>query len=243
MNLAVDKATLVDKIFFGLTTPAINELDNTPWANKALKPYPFDAAQARQLLDQAGWAVGADGIRTKNGVRAEVGLSTTTGNPTRDQIQALVQQNLHDVGIAIKIENYPAPKFFADWDKGGILYGRGANLMQFYNGLQGVDPDLSYWWHSKEIATPERKAGGNRSGWSNPQLDKLLDERVVTADAARVKEILDQAQQLIYDGYPMIPLVNRALIAGFSKKIGNYQVVDALANAGMVDNIADWTKE
>jgi peptide/nickel transport system substrate-binding protein len=179
----------------------------------------------------------------KDGVRAEVVHSSTAGNQARANTQALVQQNLKDVGIDAKIENYPPPKFFADWDRGGILYGRKANLLQFYNGLQGIDPDLSYWWHSREIATPEKKTGANRSGLKNAELDKLLDERVSTSDPKRQKEILDRIQQIVYDEYPMIPLVARSLIAGISKKVSGYVVIDALANVGLVDNIAEWSKE
>jgi peptide/nickel transport system substrate-binding protein len=63
MNLAIDKQTIVDKIYFGPTAIAINDLDNTPWANKNLKPYPYDPNKARQLLDEAGWKPGPDGIR------------------------------------------------------------------------------------------------------------------------------------------------------------------------------------
>lgn len=64
-----------------------------------------------------------------------------------------------------------------------------------------------------------------------------------TLDEARQRQILNRAQEIVYNQYPHIPLVNRALIATFSKKLANYQVIDATANMGLVDNIHEWVKE
>src|SRR4051795_11536531 len=69
LSMAVDRKTIVDKLLFGLTTIARGDWDNTPWENTTIGPDPYDAAQAKSILDGLGWTPGPDGIRQKGGQR------------------------------------------------------------------------------------------------------------------------------------------------------------------------------
>jgi peptide/nickel transport system substrate-binding protein len=241
--LATDRQTIVDKVLLGRTTVAVNELKSTPWFNEALKPYPYDPAESNRLLDAAGWVPGPDGIRVKNGVPLRLKISTTAGSQQRDTVQVLFQQNLKDVGIDLQIENHPGPRFFAAAEGGGILYGRRFDLALHANGLQGVDPDLHYYWHSSQIGTPARMSGANFAGWSDPELDRLLEERIRTTDPARQKEILARVQERIYEGYALLPLYDSTLIYSVTNNVQGLDPVGALAYAGAFWNVAEWTKQ
>jgi len=76
--MAIDRPKLNKDLLLGMTQPAATDWDNTPYVDPTITPYPFDVAQAKQLLDDAGWKVGADGVREKNGVKLELKYGTTT---------------------------------------------------------------------------------------------------------------------------------------------------------------------
>jgi peptide/nickel transport system substrate-binding protein len=239
--LATDRKTIIDKILFGKTKIAENDLDNTDWFNKQLQPYPFDPEQAKKLLDDAGWKVGDDGIRVKDGKRLSFTHGTTSGNQTRETIQALVQANLKDVGAEMKIANQPASKFFGSFNDGGGWVDRTLDMTGFTNGLPSSDPNLKPFWSTSAIPTPQNPNGFNFSGLSNPDLDKLLDAQLVELDPAKRRGLLDQAQQIIHDQAPMIPMYDRVAINSISDRVKGVNPSVFGSVSGLVWNTADWS--
>src|SRR3989440_5720105 len=75
--------------------------------NPHATPYPYDPARAAKLLDAAGWKMGADGFRHKNGQKFSVRYSTTANNTWRRQDELIVLQNFKSLGIEVRIVNYP----------------------------------------------------------------------------------------------------------------------------------------
>jgi hypothetical protein len=61
------------------------DLVNSPYNNPDLKPFGYDPEKAKKLLDEAGWVVGADGIRAKDGVRLSLEMDTTDGSYLMDK--------------------------------------------------------------------------------------------------------------------------------------------------------------
>src|ERR687885_1770097 len=96
--------------------------------NPNAKPYPYDPAKAAKLLDAAGWKMGSDGFRHKNGQKFSVRYSTTAHNIWRAQDELIVQQNLKSPGIEVRIVNYPADTYF-----GSILPGGKYDIGEFQN--------------------------------------------------------------------------------------------------------------
>ncbi|HET7092872.1 MAG TPA: ABC transporter substrate-binding protein, partial [Thermomicrobiales bacterium] len=223
------------------TKIAENDLDNTDWFNTKLQPYPFDPEQAKKLLDEAGWKPGADGIREKEGKRLSFTHGTTSGNQTRETIQALVQANLKDVGAEMKIANQPASKFFGGFNDGGGWIDRTLDMAGFTNGLPSSDPNLKPFWSTSAIPTPQNPNGFNFSGLSNPELDKLLDAQLVELDPAKRKALLDQAQQIIHDEAPMIPMYDRVAINSVSDRVKGVNPSVFGSVSGLVWNTADWS--
>src|SRR5581483_2355905 len=79
----------------------------------------FDIDGANALLDQAGWKMGSDGVRAKDGVRLEFQYSTTANNQWRAQDQTINQANFKKIGVKVNIVNYPASTFFSTFLSGG----------------------------------------------------------------------------------------------------------------------------
>lgn len=237
---ATDRVTMIKTILRGATTEAVNMLQNTPWFAKDLKPYPVDPARARELLDRAGWRLGPDGIRVKEGVRFSFVHSTTAGDPTREAMQVVMQQNLREVGIEMRIQNYPPPRFFGSWATGAVLYRRQWDMAGHANGLTGLDPDLYTWWHSSQIPSERRPTGFNFTGFWTPSLDRVLEELNETPDPKRRRALLDRAQRMVYNSYALMPMFNRILINSVHHRVRGLRPSNPQAFVGLFWNSEEW---
>lgn len=240
---ALDRQTIIDQILFGRTEIAYNELDNTPYQDPDLTPLAYDPELAKQLLEEAGWVAGDDGIREKDGVRLSFTHATTSGNQTRETIQALAQANWKDVGAEMVIANQPASKFFGNFNDGGGWIDRISDMVGFTNGLPSSDPNLRPFWHTEAIPTVDDPGGFNHSGFSNPDLDALLDQQLTELDDAARTELLFQAQQIIHAEAPMIPMFDRVGIHSISDRVKGVQPSLFGSVSGLVWNTADWSIE
>ena len=116
LYMAVDKKGWAEAVYYGLPSPTLSWLPPSHWAyNKSLKDPGFDPKKAAALLDAAGWTVGADGVRAKDGMPLAFTMSTTAGNKSREQAQQLVQQNWKKIGVAMTIKNMPASVVWGDY--------------------------------------------------------------------------------------------------------------------------------
>lgn len=240
--ISVNMDEILETLYHGINPRGINELYGTAWFNEELEPYPYDPEEARATLEEAGWVdTDGDGIREKDGVRLHLTHSTTAGNRPRESMQAIMQQAWADVGIEVEIQNYPAPSFFGGWE--GVAWGRRYEMAQFSNGVFALNPNLSDWWHSDSIPTPDEPFGNGHSGWSNDRVDELLDEHRRGVSDERAAEILDEVQQIIYDDYAMFPLFTAATIFAIRDEVQNVNPTQFGAQAGLFWNAYDWSLE
>src|ERR1051326_3361679 len=140
ISMAVDQQTLIQVARRGLAGPLCTEHTATqnPGYTQGIQCPKFDLNAANALLDQAGWKLGADGVRTKNGQRLEFQYSTTAGNLWRSDDQLINQQNFLKIGIKLDIQNYPASTLFGTFltdAKPGVY-----DIVEYETGV-GVDPD------------------------------------------------------------------------------------------------------
>jgi len=222
--LAIDRQTIVDKLLFGKTKVARTFWDNTYWENTAIKALPYDPEQAKKLLDDAGWKVGPDGIRAKGGVKLSFTHTTQSGNQLREDVQLLVQQNLKDAGIEMKIQNVPADTLFAGFTEGGPV-ASGTYQMAGYTDGAFPDPDNggSNYWTCGQIPTADKPDGTNWYRVCNPELDKLFEQAVRVVDPAERKKLYDQIQQIMADNVYIIPMYDRLDIYTAADRVVGFQ--------------------
>src|SRR5271166_6493635 len=116
MYMSIDKESIVKDVYHGLQSPTESFLPTQTWAfNPNLPEQHYEPDGAKKLLDEAGWKLGVDGVRTKNGVRLEFTNSTTAGNQLREQVQQLLQQSWQDLGIKMTIKNLPPAVMWGDY--------------------------------------------------------------------------------------------------------------------------------
>lgn len=168
------------------------------FSDSTLKPLPYDPEKAKQLLDEAGWKVGKDGIREKNGQRFTFKLITNQGNDVRKDIATLMQDNLKKIGIEVKVEIY-------EW---AVFIERFINKNEFDACVLGwsvsSDWDVYQIWHSSQTGNDQL----NHVGYKSKEADSLIEELRQEYDRARIKELASKLQRRIYEDQPMIFISN-----------------------------------
>jgi peptide/nickel transport system substrate-binding protein len=202
----IDRKAITDEIFAGRDPVAdsfVPPLD--PAFAKDLPHYNYDPDKARAMLDAAGWQLGSDGIRHKDGKPLSLELATTSGNRTREMIEQVLQAQWRQIGIAIRIKNQPARVLIGDTTK-----HRNFEMAMFaWVGAPENVPRAEL--NSQQIPSAENGwSGQNFDGYSNPEFDTLMDAIEVELDPAKRFEMWHKLQTLYAEQLPALPLYFRA---------------------------------
>ena len=206
MLLAIDRKAISDKLFEGKQPVAhggISELD--PMFSPAARQYAYDPAAARKLLDEAGFATMRNNFRhNAAGERLSIELGTTAGNRVRELVAQVIQSQLRQVGIEVRIKVEPPRIFFESMNRRSF---GGLGMYAWVQRPQGV-PRSSL--HSKEIPTAENGwSGQNYPGYANPLMDKALDDAERELDFDKRRAHFAEIQKLAADDLPSLPLFFR----------------------------------
>ncbi len=214
---AIDKKTIIDSLYYGLPRQTETYMPmQSYYYNPSLPKHEYNPDKAKQLLDQAGWKPGPDGIRQKNGVRLSFNNSTTVGNHLREQMQQFLQQSFQDIGIEMKIANLPP----------AVMWGEFWMMSKFDSSIVGIsfltgaDPDTSDYLHSKSIPV-KGGAGQNTFQYQNPEVDRLLEKGSKTFVAAQRKEIYLKIEEIVRQDLPFLPLFPFAIVLGHKQGAEN----------------------
>ncbi|HVO94962.1 MAG TPA: ABC transporter substrate-binding protein, partial [Terriglobales bacterium] len=190
---AIDRERIIRHMLKDTVTPANGLLAPLNWAyDDGVPRWPYDPTRAKQLLDEAGFR-DPDG----DGPLPRFRLSFKTTNiDLRRRIAEALKEQLQAVGIELEIRTYEWGTFFGDIKKG--------NFHLYSLAWVGVmDPDIFYQiFHSQSVPP----AGDNRGRYSNPELDRLLEEGRRTTNTTERRRIYRRAQAIIADDLPYIPL-------------------------------------
>ena len=133
INIGVDRQEMIDNVLNGYGTPAYSICDQMPWYNEASE-VEYDPEAAAELLDEAGWTVGDDGIREKDGVKAELNLLYATGDSVRQALAADFADQLGELGISCTIEGVGWDTAYGRALSEPLIWGWGAHTpMELYN--------------------------------------------------------------------------------------------------------------
>jgi peptide/nickel transport system substrate-binding protein len=209
MSYAVNKRTITDTVLKKTAEPRFGPIEPlTPGYNPEVeKLYQFDTAKAKQLLDQAGWTVNAaTGIREKDG-RPLKSLFIVVANDNFDDAAQVIQSNFKDVGIDLELRTEAEPTVFNTYNRGD------QNLANIF--WWGTDPSSLYsLYHSSAIAS-----GFNWGHYTNAEVDKLLEQGQQVSDLKARVPLYQQAQVLIMDDAPAIPIWGKRVMIGAKKGV------------------------
>ena len=178
INIGVDRQEMIDNVLNGYGTPAYSICDQMPWYNEASE-VEYDPEAAAELLDEAGWTVGDDGIREKDGVKAELNLLYATGDSVRQALAADFADQLGELGISCTIEGVGWDTAYDRALSEPLIWGWGAHTpMELYN-----------IYH-----TAADTGSAEYSPYSNASVDAYMDQALAVNDLEESYELWQKAQ-------------------------------------------------
>ena len=188
---AIDTRPIIDYLWRDTVRQATSVLPPQHWAfDSNLQPYPHDPEKARALLKAAGYS-------SEPGKRLHL-IMKTSDQETSRLLAVIVQQQLHDVGIDLELRTFEFATFYSDVVKGAFqIY-----TLRWVGGAN-QDPEIfEYIYDSKSFA-PRR---ANRSYYSNPEVDQLIEEGRSELDEGKRKAIYAKLQQITLRDLPSLNL-------------------------------------
>ena len=178
INIGVDRQEMIDNVLNGYGSPAYSVCDGLPWYNEASE-VEYDPEAAAALLDEAGWTMGDDGVREKNGVKAEMNLLYSTGGSVRQALTADFAAQMEELGISCTIEGVGWDTAYDRALSEPLLWGWGAHTpMELYNIYHTIDGTDS----------------AEYSPYSNSTVDGYMDQALASGDLEESYRLWQKAQ-------------------------------------------------
>ena len=205
---AIDRDAISARLFEGkqpVANTSVHPLDSA-YVDEVRK-YAFDTALAGQLLDAAGWTDIRDGIRhNAAGEPLRLEIMTTSGNRVRELVEQVIQSNLRDAGVDLRIRNEPARVYF-----GRTLQERrytGLAMFAWFSSPRNV-PRTTL--HSTMVPTEKNSwSGQNYTGYASATMDEAIDKVEIECGAAEQAKWWRAIQTEYADNLPVLPLYFRA---------------------------------
>jgi len=218
LAMAIDREGLVQTVLEGHGTLASGPIP--PWHRYSpdLAPLPNDIEQARELLDTAGWRdLDGDGIRERNGVRLSFELLANQRNPIYGDIAQIIQANLRTIGVEV----FPR---LLEWQTVLSMHrGRDFDAVLTNWVLDNFRVDPRSLFHGSQVAIDN---SANRSSYSNPIADSLMDIGSQTTDDESARETWAEFSRVLQEDQPVTFLFWQEELAGVSHDLANV-VMDA----------------
>ncbi|MDU0201960.1 ABC transporter substrate-binding protein [Paenibacillus sp. MAH-36] len=177
------------------------------YTEEGINPYKFDIEKAKQLLDEAGWKPGADGIREKDGKQLSIHFLGSKSAQT-DNFIAVTTESFKALGVKFQ------PEVFADFNA-------------LVSKVEGGDYDMVSFSTSL-ITDPsdglQPFVDGEIKGYNNPKFKELYDKGLATIDIEARKKVYKEIYQLMNDELPVIFTNYKKTVYGYNGRIENLSV-------------------
>ena len=243
--LAVDRALIAGRLYGDESLVPSNNLTGIEYYDSPNTSWEFNPEKAAQILDDAGWVLDGD-VRAKDGVKLSLEVMASV-NAVRQKTQAIIQQNLKQIGIEVQIPQVDSTVFFDS------TAGNDQSLYKMYFdiGLWSSGPNtkipvtwMGNWYAGVNDENISQKSnnwqGYNVQRWRNAEYDEAYD-------ALRVAKTEDEAQQLLWtmndltvNEYAVIPLVLRPFYTAISNRLELRNQAFENGFTGYFWNIENW---
>ncbi len=203
---ATNRQAISDGIFYGLEQPADTLYASTiPYCDVELEPYAYDAKEAARILDEAGWVMGSDGIREKDGVKLQLDLLYNSDSVTEKTISEYLQSEYLKLGISMNIHG-EEEQSYRDNMKAG-------NFDMVFNICWGMpyDPQSSL----AAMRAPVYGDYAAQQGLEDKaQIDEAITNILTSTDEVQRQELYDFVLTRLHEDAVYIPLTyecNKAL--------------------------------
>ena len=220
LNLLVDRGS-VEKFIYGRGGVATANYLTAPeqFCSKT-NTWDFSIDKANQVLEGAGWAKGADGVRSKEGKKLKLVFQTSINAP-RQKTQAIFKQACQKAGIEVELKSIAASVYFSS------DVANPDTFMHFFADLEmfteTADPDpetLMQLFLSWEMATKANKwQGRNRCRWSNKEYDRMYRDAESELDPVKRAGLFIEMNDLLVKELAVIPVLRRSQVEAFNSSI------------------------
>jgi len=211
MTMLLDRETILETIRFGLgKVVSGNAFINSPYYDSDIKPWPYDPAAAKKLLDEAGWVDSdGDGIRDKDGKPFAFEFLISSGSVFADQISTILQRELKKVGISMEVRRLEWATFLKliterDFDAATLAWSL------------SVETDPFQLWHSSQA-----EAGSNFVGFVNEEADKIIVENRRSFDMNKRVELMKRFHAILHEEQPYTFLLCSPSLVAIHKRFDN----------------------
>lgn len=206
---AIDRQAFADDVFLGQAVVATSNLSPAvaEYYNPDVPQYGYDPERAKEILEEAGWVEGSDGIREKDGVRAEFTMMVFQGDTQRRPEAEVAQQWWLEIGVDCQLQEGVTSEIL-----NGLREGEyDAGLFNWVYGGSNGDPD----------ARDTLGTGGanNFFMWSNEEVDQLLNDGIRELDHDTRVEMYKRIQEIVAEEVPFLFLLNLETMAFYNKRV------------------------
>ena len=226
---AINRESMIRDLVLGQGKIAHSILPEESWAYTPGQTYHYDPATAKRLLDEAGFRdPDGDGPQMRFSKPIIFRISGSSG--AARQYSGVIYNYLREVGIPVQIETSELNTLFE-------FLRRGQFQMTYGQWVGGNQDPIFYrdLFATSEIPS-ETRAARNRSRYSNPELDKILDEATNTFDHAKAAPLYARAQEIVSRDVVVLPLWYQANMVIAKKSVGNIHV-NASGDWGFVKDL------
>jgi peptide/nickel transport system substrate-binding protein len=241
LALLVDREAIQKFIYGRAGRITANYLNGPPQFVSKNTSWEFSIDKAAGLLEEAGWKVGADGIREKDGKKLKLLYQTSINGP-RQKTQAIVKQACQKAGIDVELKAVVASVFFSSDVANSDTYAKFyADIEMFQIPMTQPDPaQLMRRYHSRNVATKENKwQGTNFPRWVNKDFDEAVDAGENETDPVKRAALYIKCNDIMWQDTVVIPVMHRLKVGACSNTL--HPVMSGWAND--LDNLQDWYRE
>jgi peptide/nickel transport system substrate-binding protein len=218
---AIDRQRIVETAWLGYSTPAttIVPLASGKWHDSSIQGLPLDLDKANQLLDQAGYAMGSDGVRIgEDGPMAYDLLFPNSERGAGDRAFQIIQADFAQIGV--KLIQRSGGGVWTEMTKDNYA----TFDLAMWDWESGFDPDFIL-----SVLTCAQLGSWSDTGYCNPEYDGLYKAQGAEMDPQKRLEIVYEMQKMIYEDRPYIMLTYDSIIDASSPKwAGFVQTVQGL---------------
>ncbi len=232
----IDKQTIADVLYLGQAIPIYSYIPQTLtyWYNPDVPKYEYDPAKAAEILDNAGYKPGSDGIRTSpKGLKLSYELVLDSAQPIHVRMAELIRDNAREVGIEIAVR----PVDYATlYDM--LYYSEGPKYDLAITNQMEASPD-PHWVSS--FFYRFKPGEWNIHGYTNPEYDELYEAQANNPDSASRKQEIFRMQEIVAEDLPAIPIVSPSILRPYRSD----KWEDLLPEVGGVFNwiMPQWTAQ
>jgi peptide/nickel transport system substrate-binding protein len=225
MTHAIDRENIVESLFYGYADVAGPVMIRSMWAsNAAIQPLEFDPEKAGALLDEAGWRKGEGGLRRKDGKPLQFNMVTNKGNVIREKICEYAQSNLAAIGVKVDVN-------LMDFNQMSQQLKR-HNFDSYVSGLSyATKADGMALWHSSAA-----EGRYNYVAYSNPRVDKIIEQARVMFDQRAAKPLWDELQEIMHREQPYTMLYEPRGLVALAKRFQDAE----MTSLRVLTNLHEW---